>query len=360
MFIYILELLNNKYYVGKTVNVKHRFMQHCNGQGSEWTTLHKPKRVIQTIPCNDPMAEDVYTKRYMIKYGVNNVRGGSYSQIILYDWQIKSLENEFKSTKNSCFKCGLLGHYANACTKTTTRVVQRLNSGLDSTIKHTIASLNETAAADACLEKKPTVSDSTQCGVRNISSHSYIEEENKLEKESNIINTNLNVSITMYNGRYRQLTVNGNNYVFGVLIPYILNRYSERMYGFMYSTGQTNKLYTYEIKQHLRTVIKNKEHMIEMFNKDMTVSFGLDNYNINMDKIYTFIFGEEPPQTARYVICDHGLRCPGCSGSDVCPGYNIEILYVDDYGIVYNDYTEIYEKCKGKYNYKYHKTGKYI
>ncbi len=101
--------------------------------------------------------------------------------------------------------------------------------------------------------------------------------------------------------------------------------------------------------------------MIEMFSIDLrTLNLGLESYESNMEKIYNFIFGEEPIQKATYLICDNGLGCRGCRGSDVCPGYSTEVLYVDDYGVVYNEYTEIYEKCKGKHNHKYHPTGFYI
>ena len=323
MYIYILELANNKYYVGKTANVKQRFAQHCAGQGSEWTRLHKPKRVVQYIQCDDPMAEDIYTKKYMMRWGIENVRGGSYLQITLFDWQVKSLEHEFKNTRDRCFKCGMSGHFAKDCiTEPMAKVAhsQRPAASSYDNIKSIIASINS----------------------------------------PNADTSNDSVSITMYKGRYRQLTVNSDNYVFGVLIPYILNRNSERIYGFKYSTGQTNKLYTYEIKQHLRTVIKNKAHLIEMFNTDMIVSFGRDNYDSNMDKIYNFIFGEEPPQKAQYQICANGLGCRGCVDSDRCNSNRVEMLYVDDFGIVYNDYTEIYEKCKGKNNYMFHPTGKYV
>ncbi len=115
--IYVLKCSNDKYYVGKTKNdINTRFLQHVSGENNcAFTSKYSPIEIIENYSSSDPLDEDKTTKKYMMKYGIENVRGGSYTKLELEKWQIQSLEHEFISVSDLCFKCKKSGHFALDC-----------------------------------------------------------------------------------------------------------------------------------------------------------------------------------------------------------------------------------------------------
>jgi hypothetical protein len=114
-YIYILKLKNNKYYIGKTFNVDNRYEQHLNGIGSSWTKKYKPLSILKKILSTSPFDEDKYVKEYMSKYGIDNVRGGSYTSIELDEISLLTLQKELWHSKNLCTRCGRNTHFAKDC-----------------------------------------------------------------------------------------------------------------------------------------------------------------------------------------------------------------------------------------------------
>lgn len=106
VYIYILLLEHEKYYVGKTNNPEFRISDHFNNNGSEWTKLHKPIQILDIIPNCDDYDEDKYTKIYMDAFGIENVRGGSYVTVNLHKSTVGGLHRMSNGTNNKCFKCG--------------------------------------------------------------------------------------------------------------------------------------------------------------------------------------------------------------------------------------------------------------
>ena len=113
--IYILQLKDGKYYIGKSDNVMKRYEEHLQGKGSRWTTIYKPISVVKVIENTSPFEEDRITKEYMAKYGISNVRGGSYVSITLDDVQQEALQREIWSAEDRCTSCGKKGHFIKDC-----------------------------------------------------------------------------------------------------------------------------------------------------------------------------------------------------------------------------------------------------
>jgi predicted GIY-YIG superfamily endonuclease len=113
--LYVLKCKNKAYYVGKTSNLSIRILDHFSNNGSVWTKLNPPLKVVETIENADAFDEDKYTKKYMSIHGILNVRGGSYVQNKLSTEQISLLTTELASAKNLCFKCGYEGHMITNC-----------------------------------------------------------------------------------------------------------------------------------------------------------------------------------------------------------------------------------------------------
>jgi hypothetical protein len=119
--IYILQLENNsslqdyKYYIGKTTQPDIRLDSHFNSNGSLWTKKYKPIKVIELIPDCDNYDEDKYTLKYMQKYGINNVRGGSFCEFNLSEENITTIKRMINGVSDNCYMCGSKDHFIKDC-----------------------------------------------------------------------------------------------------------------------------------------------------------------------------------------------------------------------------------------------------
>lgn len=115
VYIYVLKQKNDKYYIGKSNNPEIRIENHMTLNGSFWTKLYEPINVIEIIPNCDDYDEDKYTLKYMEKYGVENVRGGSFCEINLSKENIITINRMLNGSNNRCYKCNKTGHFIKDC-----------------------------------------------------------------------------------------------------------------------------------------------------------------------------------------------------------------------------------------------------
>lgn len=125
--LYHIELQDGKHYVGVTNNLQMRYQQHVLGKGSEWTKSHPPIKYPESMEVVGLFDEDNEVKRLMMIHGIDNVRGGSYSNIVLTKEQRLALESEITHAKDECFKCNNFGHYAKDCPSNKTVIMKHFN-----------------------------------------------------------------------------------------------------------------------------------------------------------------------------------------------------------------------------------------
>lgn len=111
--IYVIKCRENKYYVGRSTNVLERIQNHKSGNGSQWT---KKYGILETEVYHncDRYDEDKYVLKLMERHGIDNVRGGSYSQMELSDDQIRNIQMQIANANDLCFNC-LGDHFVKDC-----------------------------------------------------------------------------------------------------------------------------------------------------------------------------------------------------------------------------------------------------
>lgn len=111
MIVYVLKCEKNMFYVGSTNrNLKTIFNSTCS-----FTSKYKPINIVFSKKTHNIFEEDILLKKYMLKYGIHNVRGGYYSSLHLSKSDLNFLKSELFNYIGGCFKCGRKNHIDNKC-----------------------------------------------------------------------------------------------------------------------------------------------------------------------------------------------------------------------------------------------------
>ena len=102
--IYVLKLERGKYYVGMTRKNIDRVLTHIDGRGAAWTKKYPPSGAKPILSFQEGLREsdeDRITLEIMKKYGVKNVRGGSWCMVRMTKREIADLEKQVRSHKKA-------------------------------------------------------------------------------------------------------------------------------------------------------------------------------------------------------------------------------------------------------------------
>jgi hypothetical protein len=204
-YIYVLELAEQKYYVGKSSKPLSRTGEHlismihndasCSGSG--WTGLYEPIRILEVNKSYDEFDEDVYTLRYMKNHGIDNVRGGSFCELNLSHDNVMTLEKMLAGAGDKCYYCGSDDHYVASCPqKKIRRVAQKkkhLNLKAKDIPKSRMLKYIGTAKlmknSDINLDKLKKDSDSEEIKYHCKYCNKGVESKEKLKTHENIMCT---------------------------------------------------------------------------------------------------------------------------------------------------------------------------
>lgn len=107
-YIYVLKLIDDRYYVGRTGNILRRVNQHFKGYGAKYTKTYKPLKVIEVTDELTKEDERKVTFKYVEKYGWDKVRGSYWCSVNMkrairprdYEYIKDELEKETEEYKN--------------------------------------------------------------------------------------------------------------------------------------------------------------------------------------------------------------------------------------------------------------------
>lgn len=74
----------------------------------EYANINRPIEIIDSYDIYNITDIDMYVKEYMLQKGIDNVRGGSYCDVIIPEYKIKAIENEFKLINNDSIKKSII------------------------------------------------------------------------------------------------------------------------------------------------------------------------------------------------------------------------------------------------------------
>lgn len=114
--VYVLELSDNRIYVGKSHNISKRIQEHLSGSGNKFVT-----HFIRQLPCATSPTDDweswerAETLHWMSVRGIDKVRGWMFTSFVLTPEDKKNAFYQLCERYDLCRKCGKRGHFVSFC-----------------------------------------------------------------------------------------------------------------------------------------------------------------------------------------------------------------------------------------------------
>lgn len=100
MLIYIVQCSKNKYFVGSSNMTQNAYLNHLKELvPNDWLKTYTPIKIINKHQANYVNDEDLITIQSINKYGLNNVRGGSFSDFELTDVMVDIINKQLNGEK---------------------------------------------------------------------------------------------------------------------------------------------------------------------------------------------------------------------------------------------------------------------
>ena len=118
IYIYVIRQECGKYFIGKTntPNITITDIQElAKKTNQKWLLNFRTVKIQELIHSLDAWDEDKITLKYMDKYGINNVRGGSFNSINLSVEELTTIRAMIASAKGECQICKVIGHSKPNC-----------------------------------------------------------------------------------------------------------------------------------------------------------------------------------------------------------------------------------------------------
>ena len=113
---YVMKLQGNKYYVGCSQKAFIPYFKIFDIIDNSWLATYAPEKIIHMQFGCDIFEVNKLTKKAMARFGIDNVRGGSYLQEKLSAVQMQVLQHELTLSQYKCHLCLERPHFQKDCT----------------------------------------------------------------------------------------------------------------------------------------------------------------------------------------------------------------------------------------------------